>query len=204
MDAAHRLWCSSARRCGLCSRPRRRTPTTSSGTAGWSTRGNTCLFLKANACGGGGNERRSTYARCCFRVRSPQAPSSLLSAQLPALAHGRPSEPHWPPHITWPGLQEAAHRGAKPVRLAPLCPTATSPGPSPSQPPAPRTYSTWPRRVHPRSLSPHRRLSSEGCSVHPHSQTGVDRLGTDGRGDGQTCVGTCAHLTAGIMVRKDA
>lgn len=51
VEAAHRLWSSSARRCGLCSPPRRRTPPIFAHTAGWGTRGNTWL-LKPNTRGG--------------------------------------------------------------------------------------------------------------------------------------------------------
>lgn len=183
VDAAHRLWYSSARRCGLCSRPRRRTPTTSSGTAGWSTRGNTCLLLKANACGGQTKKQKKNMSDVHVRAllfKGPLTTGAFLAAVC-AAARTRTratfrttlAAAH---HLAWPA-GGCAHR-SQTSPLSPRCPTATSP--SPSQPPAPCTYSTWPRRVHPSSLSLHRRLSSEGCSVHPHSQTGVGRLGTEG------------------------
>lgn len=181
-DAAHRLWCSSAHRCGLCSRPRRRTPTTSSGTAGWSTRGNTCLLLKANACGGG-KKMSDVHVRALL-FQGPLTTGAFLAAVCAAACtrtratfRTTLAAAH---HLAWPAGGCAQRSQTSP--LSPRCPTATSP----SQPPAPCTYSTWPHRVHPSSLSPHRRLSSEGCSVHPHSQTGVDRLGTDGGGGGWT------------------
>lgn len=42
-----------------------------------------------------------------------------------------------------------------------------------------KAYSIEPRPDHLSSLSPHRTLSSEGCSVHLHSETGGDRLERD-------------------------
>lgn len=115
-EAAHRLWCSSARRCGLCSPPRRRTPTTFSGTAGWGTRGNTCL-LKANACAG---KKTSDLHAWALPFQGPLTTGALLAAVCAAArTRARPSfrlTPAAAHHLTWPA--GGCAQRSKPVHLA--------------------------------------------------------------------------------------